>query len=234
MKQERACIASRTALFPRNEKEMLLRPPLVRAPGRFAFDPADRLDEIDRVIAVLLETGRNREHVRIENDVVRRDACALGQELVGARANVDPPLQAVGLPGFVERHHDHRRAVLPDERRLPQKFLLAVLQADRIHDRLALDAFQTGFDHAPLRAVDHDRHPRDFGLAPDQMEKARHRRFGIDHPFIHVDVENVGAALDLLARHGRSAVAVVAEDQFERGEPVMLVRSPTTRSPSRA
>ena len=32
-----ACIASRTVLLPRNENEMLLMPPLMRAPGRFSL-----------------------------------------------------------------------------------------------------------------------------------------------------------------------------------------------------
>ena len=57
--------------------------------GQVRFDPARRLDEIDRVIAMLLEAGRDRQDVRIENDVVRRKAGALGQEPVGARADFD-------------------------------------------------------------------------------------------------------------------------------------------------
>ena len=65
--------------------------------GQIRFDPARRFDEIDRVVAMLFETGRDGENVRIENDVVRRNAGALGQELVGARANFDPALQRVGL-----------------------------------------------------------------------------------------------------------------------------------------
>ena len=180
------------------------------------FDPADRFDEIDRVVPVLFETGRDREHVRIENDVVRRNAGALGQEPVGARANVDPTLQAIGLPAFVECHHDHRRAVLPNECSLPEKFFFAVLQTDRIDDRLALDAFQAGFDHAPFRAVDHHRHAGDFWLAPNEVEEARHRRFGIDHPFVHVDVENVRPAADLLACHRERRLEIPRQDQFRK------------------
>ena len=42
--------------------------------GQIRLDPAHRFDEIDRVIAMLFETGRDGEDVRIENDVVRRNA----------------------------------------------------------------------------------------------------------------------------------------------------------------
>ena len=42
-----------------------------------------------------------------------------------------------------------------------RSFLLAFLQADRVDDGLPLHALQPGKDHRPLRAVHHDRHPRD-------------------------------------------------------------------------
>ena len=86
--------------------------------------------------------------------------------------------------------------------------------------------------HAPLRAVDHDRHARDLRFAADQIQKARHRRFRIDHSFVHVDVEDVGAAFHLLPRDGQRASKSPARISFENfGEPVMFVRSPTTTKP---
>ena len=122
----------------------------------------------------------------------------------------------IGLAAFVESHHDHRRAVSPNESGLAQKFLFAILQRDRIDDPFALDAFQAGFDHAPFRAVDHDRHARDVRFAPDQIQEAGHRRFGIDHSFVHVDVENVRAALDLLARDHERALEIAGQNQLRK------------------
>ena len=58
--------------------------------------------------------------------------------------------------------------------------------------------------------------PRDLRFAPDQMQEARHGRFGIDHSFVHVDVENVGAALDLLARDRERALEIVGQDQLRK------------------
>ena len=48
------------------------------------------------------------------------------------------------------------------------------------------------------------------------MEEARHGRFGIDHSFVHVDVENVGAAFDLLSRDGERGFEIAGQDQLRK------------------
>ena len=79
------------------------------------FDPARGLDEVHRVVVVLLDAGRDREDVRIEDDVFRREADLLHQNVVAALADIDLALIGVGLALFVERHHHRRRAVAPDQ-----------------------------------------------------------------------------------------------------------------------
>ena len=54
------------------------------------------------------------------------------------------------------------------------------------------------------------------GSLPIRLQEARHRRFGIDHPFVHVDVENVGAAFHLLARDGERALEIAGQDQLRK------------------
>ena len=40
------------------------------------------------------------------------------------------------------------------------------------------------------------------GSVAMRFRNVRHRRFGVEHPFVHVDVEDVGAASHLIdARH---------------------------------
>ena len=51
--------------------------------------------------------------------------------------------------------------------RMREERLLAFLEADRVHDALALDALEAGLDDRPLRRVDHHRHARDVGLGGD-------------------------------------------------------------------
>ena len=45
----------------------------------------------------------------------------------------------------------------------------------------------------------------DVGLGGDQIEEGHHRGFGIEQAFVHVDVDDLGAVLDLVARQWSSA-----------------------------
>ena len=164
------------------------------------LDPARRIDEVDRVVVVLLDAGRDGEDVRVEDDVFRRKIGLPRQQLVGPAADVDLALERVGLAFFVEGHDDRRGAVAPHQPRLAQELGLALLHRNRVDDGLALHAFESGLDHRPLRRVDHHRHARDIGLAGDQIQKPDHRRFRIEHRLVHVDVDHLRAVLHLLAR----------------------------------
>ncbi len=180
-------------------------------------DPAGGLDEVDRVVGVLLDAGGDREDVGVEDDVLGREADRFGQELVGARADFGLARVGVGLAGFVEGHHDHRRAVAQAQFRAFDELGLAFLHRDRIDDALALDALEAGLDHAPLRRVDHDRHARDVGLRGDQEQEAHHRRLGVEHALVHVDVDDLRAVFHLLARDRQRVVVAAFEDHAGEG-----------------
>ena len=87
---------------------------------------------------MFFHAGADRQHVRIENDVRRREPDLLHQQIVGALADRDAPLKGIGLAAFVKGHHHDRRAVAADEFRLMQKFFLAFLERNGIDDALAL------------------------------------------------------------------------------------------------
>ncbi len=70
----------------------------------FALDAARRLDEIDGVVVVFFDSGRDREDVGIEDDVFGRETDFLSQKLVGAGANLELAVLGVRLPLLVERH----------------------------------------------------------------------------------------------------------------------------------
>ena len=162
---------------------------------------------------MLVDAGGDREDVGIEDDVLGRKA--LGDEqFVGARADLDLALLGVGLAGLVERHDYDRGAVIPDQPRMGQELLLALLHADRIDDRLARHAFEPGLDHAPFRRIDHDRHAGDVGLGGDQLEEGDHRRLGVEQALVHVDVDDLGAVLDLAARDLDRGGIIVGHDQL--------------------
>ena len=177
------------------------------------LDPARRVDEVDRVVVVLFDTRGNREDVRIEDDVFRREADFVDEDAVSALADLGLALVGVGLAFFVEGHHDCGRAVAAHEFRLMRERGDAFLQRDRVDDALALDALEAGFDDLPLRAVDHDRHARDLRLAGNQMQEAHHRGLAVEHGLVHVDVDDLRAVFDLLARDGERLLELAVEDQ---------------------
>jgi hypothetical protein len=177
------------------------------------FDRARRLDEVDRIVVVLLDPRRDREDVGIEDDILRRKADA-GQQLVGALADFDLARLRVRLANLVERHHDDGGAIGHHLARLLQERLLAFLHADRIDDRLARHALQAGFDHRPFGRVDHHRHARDVGLRADQLQEGRHGVLGIEQALVHVDVDDLGAVLNLLARDLDGLGIVARHDQL--------------------
>ena len=176
-------------------------------------DPARRLDEIDAVVAVFVYAGGDGKDVRVENDVLGGKARARCQQLIGALADLGLARKGVGLALFVKGHHDHRGAVAPAQFGLAQELGFTLLHADGIDDGLALHALETGFDDLPLRRVDHDRHARNIRLRGDEVQETHHRRPGIEHRLIHVDVDHLGAVLDLLACHSEGLVVLFGEDQ---------------------
>ena len=168
-------------------------------PGELDLQPADGLDERDRVGVVLLHPGRDREDVGVEDDVLGLEPDDLGQQVVGAPQDGDPPLDRLGLALLVEGHDHDRRAVAPAQAGLAEELRLALLERDRVDDALALELLEPGLDDRPFRAVDHDRHRRDVGLGGDPAQEAGHRRDAVEHRLVHVHVDQLGAVGDLLA-----------------------------------
>ncbi len=182
--------------------------------GQLGLDPPGGLDVRDRVVGVLLDPGPDREDVRVEDDVLRVEPGLVDEQPVGARRDPDLALDRPGLTLLVEGHDDDGRAVAPDEPGLAEELGFALLQADRVDDRPALDALQPGLDHRPLRRVDHDRHPGDVRLRRDEVEEAGHRRRRVEHPLVHVDVDELGAVLDLAPGDLERVVEATLEDDL--------------------
>ena len=127
--------------------------------GQGGLDAARRLEERDRVVVVLLDAGGHGQDVRVEDDVLGREADLLGQDPVGAACRSRPcgPRWRPGPP--------RRRPSPPPPRRSGGRGGACSRNASspsfremEFDDALALHALQPGLDHAPLRAVDHDRH----------------------------------------------------------------------------
>ena len=77
---------------------------------------------------MLLQSGRDRENIWVENDVVSREASTFRQQIINATANFDSAFKGVSLTAFIECHHDRGCAVTPDQARLSQKLVFAVFE----------------------------------------------------------------------------------------------------------
>src|SRR5262249_37773184 len=107
------------------------------------------VDECLGVAVVLGDARRHGEHVRVEDDVLRGEPDLGHEQVVRPTADLDLALDRIGLALLVEGHDDYARAVVSDRAGLPGERLLALLEADRVDDSLALQALQAGLQHAP-------------------------------------------------------------------------------------
>ena len=176
-------------------------------------DGARGLDVVDGVVVVFFDPGRDGKNIRIKNDVFGRKLRLFEQQFVGARADFDAAHQRIGLAFLIESHDHCRRPVAAQQPCLAQEFGLAFLHADRIHHALALHAFEPGLDHLPLGGVDHDRDARDVRLRANEIQEGGHRLLRIQHGFVHVDVDDLRAAVDLAARDDQRLGVIAGENQ---------------------
>ncbi len=164
-------------------------------------DPARGFDAIDAIIIVLVNARCDGKDVRIEDDVFRREAHLLGQDLVSAGTDFDLALFRVRLSRFVKCHDDNCSTIGTHQPRMMQEGFFAFFERNRVDDRLALNAFQASFDHVPLGAVDHHWNARNIRLCRDQVEIFHHDLLAVDQTFVHVDVDDLCAVFHLITRH---------------------------------
>ena len=183
----------------------------VRPPG---LDPARGFDEGAGVVVVLRDTGGDSEDVGVEDDIAGAEPDALGEQAIGALAYGELALRCFRLPLLVEGHDHHGRAVALHQPGLFQEGRLPLLEADGIDHRLARDRPQARLDGRPVGGIDHHGHARDIRLGRDEAEKAGHGGLAVQHSLVHVDVDDLGAVLDLLARDLQRSRVVARGDQL--------------------
>src|SRR5512136_3125820 len=100
--------------------------------------PASGLDESDAVAVVLLHSSGNGENIRVENNVLWREADLIDHNVVGAFADPRLALRRIGLALLVARAHHDRRPMAPQGARVLPKRRRALLRGAPIPRRLAL------------------------------------------------------------------------------------------------
>ena len=163
---------------------------------------------------MFLNAGGNGKDVRVENDVARVEADA-DQNLVGAFADFGLALVGIGLALFIEGHDHNSGAIAHAVPGALDKFFFALLEADGIHHGLALDAAQTRLDDVPLGGIDHDGHAGDVRLGRHQVQEGDHHLLRLQHALIHIDIDNLGAVLNLVPGNAQGFLVLLFLDQPE-------------------
>ncbi len=166
---------------------------------QLAFDVFAGPDKVLSIVVVLFDPGRHGKDIRVKDNVFRWEANLFGQNFVRAAADLNFALAGVSLTDLIEGHHHHGGTVAAHQLRVMNKWFDTLFHGDGVNDALALNALQAFLDHFPFRGVDHNRHAGNVRLPGDEIKETHHRRFGVEHPLIHVDINNLRAALNLLA-----------------------------------
>ncbi len=182
--------------------------------GAGGFDFAHGFDEVEGIGAVFFDACGDGEDVEVEDDVFGGEVDFFGEEAVGALGDGDFICACGGLAFFVEGHDDDGGTIAADEFGLVEEFFFAFFEGDGVDDAFALEAFEAFFEDVPFGAVDHDGDAGDVGLGGDEVEEAAHAGAGVEHAFVEVHVDDVGAVGDLLAGDFDSFVEFVFFDEF--------------------
>ncbi len=164
---------------------------------------------------MLIITGRNRQNIRIEDDIRRIETDLVDKQTIRALTDLKLPVGLGGLAVLIERHDHHGRAVLVHDASLLQKVRLALLQTNTIRDAFALEDLEAGLDHGKVRRIDTNGHARHVRLTRQQVEELGHASHGVQHALVEVDVQDLRAILHLILGHLERRVVLVLLDELE-------------------
>ena len=181
------------------------------APGKMLLDPPRRLDEIHRIIVVLLDPGGDGQNVGIENNVLRTESRPVpsGSDRIWRRS----PSCARGCPPVLFRRTPSRRR--PRHTGGPSVAWSMNFSSPSFKLMLLTTALPWMF-FSPVSSTSHLELSTMIGtlqISGSEAIRRRnclHRGLRIQHALIHVDIDDLGAAFDLLPRdrQGRFVIAL--------------------------
>ena len=139
----------------------------------------DRLrgvDEVNSIVDVLLHSSADRQHVGIEDDILRGETHLVHQDIVRALANADLLVRGGSLAVLVESHHNNGSSVLSQQSGLLLEELHANLERNRVHNGLSLAPLQSCHDNIKLGCVKHKRNLGNVWLSHSDLHKLLHGR----------------------------------------------------------
>ena len=179
--------------------------------GQLGLDARQPFDRVDCRPAELRIAGRERERQRVEHKIGGIEAVFADADPMDPARDLELPLRRLGHPLLVDRQRDQDRPVEHRERNHLIDPPAPVLEVDRVDDCPPGTALERGPDHGGLGRVDRERRRHSLGQELDQ----RAHLLGLVGPLGQRDanVQQVGAAFDLLASDLEDGLVVVGEEQ---------------------
>ena len=137
--------------------------------GQVLFNPTAGLNKVQTITVVLLNTSSHRKHIGVKDNIFRRKANLINQNIVAALRDFLASLQIIRLAIFIKGHHHNGGTVLFAQLGFFNKLLSAFFKANGVNHRLALDAFKPSFDHLPFGGIHHNGHTGNLRLRGYQI-----------------------------------------------------------------
>ena len=77
-----------------------------------------------------------------------------------------------------------------------------------------MQALETRFDHLPVGGIHQDRNSADIRFRCHQIQELSHGLSTLQHSLVHVDVDELGAVLNLLEGHFQSPLKIALQDDL--------------------
>ena len=180
------------------------------AGGQRGLHRAHGFDRLHRAAGVRRVAGRAGEDERVEVQILLGDAVLPREQLVAASRHRELVRRLDRLSALVDAADDQRGAVTPGDGDDLLEALLAVLEIDRVDDRLALRVRERRLDGLLVRRVDHQRHA---DLLDQDLEEAAQVGHLVAVGLLRRDVDYVRASLHLRASDFRRLVPLLLRDQ---------------------
>mmetsp|Transcript_7433 Transcript_7433/g.12935 ORF Transcript_7433/g.12935 Transcript_7433/m.12935 type:complete len:281 (+) Transcript_7433:994-1836(+) len=184
------------------------------------LDSLGGLDEVNTIVCMLLHARTNGEDIGIEDDVFWWEVYfGTDQNIIRALANPHLFFLSGCLTLLIEGHDHYCSTMLAYDGGMFNELLLAHLQGNGVDDRFALAPFQASLNNLKLRRINHERTLGNIWLGHSNLDELLHCFHAIEHPIVHIDVNNMSTVLNLLLCnvHGLAIVACHHEFlEFER------------------
>ena len=183
--------------------------------GQILAYPSGGTDKVYSIIVVLVHTSCHGKYIRVENYIMGIETYLVHQKTVCPFADLNLTFVRVCLPFFIKSHHHGRRTILLYGTRMFQEFIFPLLQGDGVDDGLALQAFQSGHNHFPLRGVYHDGNTGNLRFRSYQMEESRHLHLSVQQPVVHIYIDDLRTVFHLLAGNAERLVIFLFINQTQ-------------------